>query len=238
MKNANKLRPMGPKEQTSANTQTGILFDMKLRFKLALELTELNAIANLCGITERAVIKDAAVLYMTQTVPFIPDKKTLDEYAQVLKRNYMACNKNVAIHNCVFDGYEYLYAVTPDAARTEPSREQFIEMITNSIANGTLQFVPYRDGAVACQIGKSPVFTFHTKTHDAHAMSLISPNTYKGWVDEGLINLTDLANGICNSLMDMKEKHYAMYEQCLQAMIPTEKENEPCPSANASQKPN
>lgn len=228
MKNENKVRPIEPKEQVSVNTKAGILFDMKLRFKLTLELTELNAIAELCGLTEKAIIKDAATLYMTQTVPFIPDKKTLNEYAQVLKRNYMVSNRNVAIHNCEFDGYEYIYAVTHETASPEPNREQLIKLIINSIANGTLQFVPYKE-AVACQIGKSPVFTFHTKTHDAHAMRLISPHTYKSWLEEGLINLTDLANGICNSLMDMKEKHHAVYEQCLLAMTPIEKENKgPC----------
>ena len=86
------------------------LYHMKLLFKVDLAFKTINEIAEICGMSEKAMARNAATADIEQVVPFIPDNETIDKYAQVIKENYET--KDLAAENVTFTGYEFLYEVT------------------------------------------------------------------------------------------------------------------------------
>lgn len=104
----------------------GSLYDMSLRFVGNALPSDLNNLLAHCGMSEKLQIEKAVTLRITQTVPFIPDDKTIRNYAELLEASQNNSKTSVKIVNLVFDGYDYLYAVRP--ADTEPSDRPAIQL--------------------------------------------------------------------------------------------------------------
>lgn len=98
------------------------LYSMKLRFKADAGIKELETLTAACGFKEVPVAVDAVTLHMEQVVPFIPDDRTLDKYASILLEGYNKAHPDIRLHSLRFDGYEYLYAVTPARTETEETK--------------------------------------------------------------------------------------------------------------------
>lgn len=89
------------------------LYKMSIRFKGDMGDKALDDMLGQCFPGETVSLKDAAVLHVDQTVPFIPDDAALDKYAKALEAGYSTGNK--IVRNVRFDGYEYLYMVEPES---------------------------------------------------------------------------------------------------------------------------
>lgn len=91
--------------------QSGTLYEMELKFKISIELKEINDIMSNFGFDEKAGLKDVIELTMHQIVPFIPDEEIIQKYTEMIKENYLKNNKEFSCSSCKFCGYNYLYAV-------------------------------------------------------------------------------------------------------------------------------
>lgn len=100
------ITPIPIKEQYQ-----GQWYHMRLKFKIDLELSEINRIMHDCGADETLISKDIGTITMDQTVSFIPDEQILYEYETAIQKNYFKNNPNLSIHACRFIGYEYLYPI-------------------------------------------------------------------------------------------------------------------------------
>lgn len=103
------------------NQPRGMLYEMSIRFKADAGLKSMDGLLDACFPGERLSVKDALVLRMTQTVPFIPDPHTLEKYAAALQDAYSK-NPEARISNVRFDGYDFLYAVEPRPERQPCAR--------------------------------------------------------------------------------------------------------------------
>lgn len=88
------------------------LYHMSIRFKADAGVKALDELTDICFPGQRTRMSDAVTLRMTQTVPFVPDEETLAKYAAAIEESYQA-NETTVISNVRFDGYDFLYAVTP-----------------------------------------------------------------------------------------------------------------------------
>lgn len=88
------------------------IYKMKLRFKLDISITEIDDVMRLFHITEPAKITDGLTIYLEQTIPYIPDKDTIEKYANTIEQNYKSTL--ITTRGCRFDGYEYIYDVTDE----------------------------------------------------------------------------------------------------------------------------
>lgn len=108
-----RLTPNEQLEHIKANNiREPILYEMSIRFVADVDIPSITDMLNQCGFNEHPVVPEAIKLNIAQTIPFIPDEKTLEEYAKVLENT--KTNKDVSIHNVRFECYEYIYAVKPD----------------------------------------------------------------------------------------------------------------------------
>lgn len=82
------------------------LYEMRLTFSLDLGLKDINSIAKSAGIHEKMLVKNAQKMKLTQTVPFIPNEETLQEYANVIKNNYQS--ESFTCEACKFIGFDYI----------------------------------------------------------------------------------------------------------------------------------
>lgn len=87
------------------------LYKMKLNFALDIGIKSLDGILHECGFSERPTLKNAVNYTIEQTVPFIPDKETIQTYCDIIKKEKQ---NSINIRSAVFTGYEYLYPVKPE----------------------------------------------------------------------------------------------------------------------------
>lgn len=106
MKEETKTRRLSVKEQTR-----NLFYEMELKFRLDIELKEINDIMSSFGFSEKAGLRDAIEVTMKQVVPFIPDETVINEYSKAIKENYLKNHKEFSVSACKFCGYNYLYAV-------------------------------------------------------------------------------------------------------------------------------
>lgn len=86
--------------------ETLTLYEMRLTFSLDLGPKDINSIAENAGIHEKMLVRNAQKMKLTQTVPFIPDEETLQEYANVIKNNYQS--ESFTCEACKFIGFDYI----------------------------------------------------------------------------------------------------------------------------------
>lgn len=94
------------------------LYKMSIRFKGDMGDKTLDDMLGKCFPGETVSLKDAAILHIDQTVPFIPDDEALKKYADALAAGYSTGDK--VVRNVRFDGYEYLYMVEPENGQDGP----------------------------------------------------------------------------------------------------------------------
>ena len=87
------------------------LYKMKLNFAINIGIKSLDGILHECGFSERPTLKNAINYTIEQTVPFIPDKETIQTYCDIIKKEKQ---NRINIRSAVFTGYEYLYPVKPE----------------------------------------------------------------------------------------------------------------------------
>lgn len=87
-------------------------YEMELKFKLDIELKEINDMMSMFGFYEKAELKDSVEVTMHQIVNFIPDKNVIASYEKTIQENYFKNDKKFSCNRCRFVGYNYLYAVT------------------------------------------------------------------------------------------------------------------------------
>lgn len=93
-------------------------YKMSIRFRGDIGDRTLDDMLGQCFPGETVSLKDAAVLRIDQTVPFIPDGAALEKYAKALEAGYSTGDK--IVRNVRFDGYEYLYMVEPETGQDRP----------------------------------------------------------------------------------------------------------------------
>ena len=94
-----------------------MLYHMKLKFALTFQFKDLNQILDQCGfLNEHPEVKDAKIVSIEQTVPFIPDEATLEKYKAAIQKNYQ--NDTLVCTDIRFLGYEYLMLVKASKTRT------------------------------------------------------------------------------------------------------------------------
>ena len=87
-----------------------MLYRMKLKFALTFQFKDLNQILNQCGfLDEYPEVKDAKIVSIEQTVPFIPDETVLEKYKTAIQENYQS--NTLICTDIRFLGYEYLMPV-------------------------------------------------------------------------------------------------------------------------------
>ena len=87
-----------------------MLYRMKLKFALTFQFKDLNQILDQCGfLNEHPEVKDAKIVSIEQTVPFIPDEATLEKYKVAIQENYQT--NTLVCTDIRFLGYEYLMPV-------------------------------------------------------------------------------------------------------------------------------
>lgn len=130
------------------------LYRMKLRFRLDYGLTEINRIAAACGFHEEAVLKNASVYFLEQTVNFIPDDETLKTYEDIIRDTMNQKEGSFSIKSCTFDGYEWLYPVIPDTGIPDPETlSGWVKQALGGKAIWLLPDGPMNAGCMACIIG-------------------------------------------------------------------------------------
>lgn len=102
-----KLIPIPVKDQ-----RKDVLYSMQMRFKIDIDLKAVNKIAQECGFDEKLAVKNAKHVTLQQTLRFIPDDNLIKKYENIIKEEYLKDNPNIGIHDCKFNGYDYLYPVT------------------------------------------------------------------------------------------------------------------------------
>lgn len=100
------LIPIPVKDQ-----KTDTLYKMKLNFAVDVGISSLDNMLHECGFSERPTLKNAVNYTIEQTVPFIPDKETIQTYCDIIKKEKQ---DRITIRSVVFTGYEYLYPVKPE----------------------------------------------------------------------------------------------------------------------------
>lgn len=105
-----------PKEQPRSQ-----LYHMSIRFKTDAGIKSLDELTDVCFPGQRVRAADALTLRMAQTVPFVPDEETLAKYAAAIEESYQT-SKDAVISNVRFDGYDFIYAVTP--AKSTQTKEK------------------------------------------------------------------------------------------------------------------
>lgn len=113
IKKAIHLVPI-PVEKQNKDT----IYKMKLNFALDVGIKSLDGILDECGFSERPTLKNAVNYTIEQTVPFIPDKETIQTYCDIIKKERQ---DHINIRSAVFTGYEYLYPVRPEESE-EPEK--------------------------------------------------------------------------------------------------------------------
>lgn len=93
------------------NQNKDTLYKMKLNFALDIGIRSLDRVLRECGFSERPTLKNAINYTIEQTVPFIPDKETIQTYCDIIKKEKQ---NSINIRSAVFTGYEYLYPVKPE----------------------------------------------------------------------------------------------------------------------------
>ena len=93
------------------NQNKDTLYKMKLNFALDIGIKSLDKVLHECGFSERPTLKNAINYTIEQTVPFIPDKETIQTYCDIIKKEKQ---NSINIRSAVFTGYEYLYPVKPE----------------------------------------------------------------------------------------------------------------------------
>lgn len=89
-------------------SKTETVYDMKMLFKLSVSIKELNAITENLD-KSKLVCEDALTLELTITLPVIPTKEMIEQYADVLKQSFNDDTKNkLYAEKVTFVGYEYL----------------------------------------------------------------------------------------------------------------------------------
>lgn len=87
------------------------MYDMSIRFTADITFTDPDAMQLIGG---NPALRGALKLRVDQTVPFIPDRETLQKYAKILEETYEEPEHHIKAANVRFDGYNYIYAVGPD----------------------------------------------------------------------------------------------------------------------------
>lgn len=100
------LIPIPVKDQ-----KTDTLYKMKLNFAVDVGISSLDNMLHECGFSEQPTLKNAVNYTIEQTVPFIPDKETIQTYCDIIKKEKQDC---ITIRSVIFTGYEYLYPVKPE----------------------------------------------------------------------------------------------------------------------------
>ena len=93
------------------NQNKDTLYKMKLNFAIDIGIKSLDRVLRECGFSERPTLKNAINYTIEQTVPFIPDKETIQTYCDIIKKEKQ---NSINIRSAVFTGYEYLYPVKPE----------------------------------------------------------------------------------------------------------------------------
>lgn len=93
------------------NQNKDTLYKMKLNFAIDIGIKSLDRVLCECGFSERPTLKNAINYTIEQTVPFIPDKETIQTYCNIIKKEKQ---NSINIRSAVFTGYEYLYPVKPE----------------------------------------------------------------------------------------------------------------------------
>ena len=116
-----KTRRLPVSEQQQS---AGRLYDMCIRFTGDAEPADINKLlASISGgAGGKLTARDAVTLRMRQVIPFIPDDEVLKQYAGILEQAQTERN-GVIVSNVRFDGYDWLYAATPDTDLIQESEE-------------------------------------------------------------------------------------------------------------------
>lgn len=81
------------------NQKQDTYYEMELVFKLNIE------VIGVIGANYTIEIK------MHQVAPFVPDKETIQKYADVIKETYLKSSTELTCTTCEFDRYNYLYMI-------------------------------------------------------------------------------------------------------------------------------
>ena len=99
------------KKKTNKNTKkiATNLYHMKIVFSLSISNPLLNQITEQID-GSHPIIKNAAEIAIEQTIPFIPTKAILQQYADIIKEKYESSNKH--IDNVQFIRYDFIEPIT------------------------------------------------------------------------------------------------------------------------------
>lgn len=109
MADAPKLRTMTIEEQVKSD----VWYELVLRFVLDVGLKEVNDIMDKLGVPDKMFAKDAAVVRITQTTPFIPDEETIKKLKEIITDGYNNSDSKLDVHSIRFDGFESIKVLTP-----------------------------------------------------------------------------------------------------------------------------
>lgn len=89
-------------------------------------LNELNDFMQHVGCQDTYTINDnnrpTITLKLEQTVPFVPDRETIQKYVNIMESK-LKDNKEITIKNIRFDGYNYIYPIEPPSKQKENNNE-------------------------------------------------------------------------------------------------------------------
>lgn len=85
-------------------------YEMCLEFSLTLSFKRINQFLKECRFQERPILRDAVIVSLKQTVPFIPTGKHLRAYEEAIQKTYET--EDIACEECHFTGYKYLRPIT------------------------------------------------------------------------------------------------------------------------------
>lgn len=108
MADAPKLRTMTIEEQVKSD----VWYELVLRFVLDVGLKEVNDIMDRFGMSDKIFAKNAAIVRITQTTPFIPDEEIIEKFKEIIADGYNDGSSKLSVHNIRFDGFESVKVMT------------------------------------------------------------------------------------------------------------------------------